>query len=46
MSTVPGLTARLSAVLGRDVAGYETLGDVLVELLELLEHLQHERQGP
>lgn len=34
---VPDVRRRLSAVLGREVAGHERQADILLELLELLE---------
>jgi hypothetical protein len=35
--SVPNIRARLSAVLGREVQGYEKQADLLVELLEMIE---------
>ena len=39
---VPDLRKRLTAVLGREVHGGEKQGDLLVELLELLERIKTE----
>jgi len=39
---VPNLRLRLSTVLGRDVQGYESQSDILVELLEALERATEE----
>lgn len=43
---VANLRERLSAVLGRNVQGYEKQADILVELLERLEQLDQDPGEP
>lgn len=44
MKPVPGLRARIEAVLDRPVQPDESIGQVLVELLERLEDLLQDRR--